>query len=98
MGAFSKSTETVNCENHKMAKVNLREINNALNEANQLEYELSLDEQCRELDEFEYQDDWRHELEPEYDKFDDLHYPDDHFGDSHWYDDPAFDDLFDGDF
>lgn len=81
-----------------MAKVDRNTIQNALNEANELEYELSFDEQCRELDEFECRDDWRSELEPKHEPLEDWYYQDDPFDNSHWYDDPFFDDLFDGDY
>lgn len=69
-----------------MAKVDRNTIQNALNEVNQLEYELSFDEQCRELDEWE-KDDWRAELElePEHDPLDDWYYQDDHYDNNHWF-------------
>lgn len=82
-----------------MAKLDRNTIQNALNEANELEYELSFDEQCRQLDEFEHPDDWRSELEPEHEPLDDWYFQDDHFDNSHW-PDPSYydDDLFDGDY
>jgi hypothetical protein len=90
--AFSKSTETQDCENHKMAKVDRNTIQNALDEFNTLEYELSFDEQCRELDEFE-KDDWQSELElPEYhDARDDWYDEGDYPYDNYPYDDPYYD-------
>lgn len=89
MGAFSKSTETQDCENHKMAKVDRNTIQNALDEFNTLENELSFDEQCRELEEFE-KDDWQSELElNEHDPREDW-YDDGDYGD-YPYDDPYYD-------
>lgn len=76
-----------------MAKVDRNTIDNALNEANQLEYELSCDKEFRELDKFE---DWRAELEPEHEPLDDWYYHDDYFDSHHW--DCSVDDYDHGDY
>lgn len=49
-----------------MAKVQLREINKALNEHNLIENDLSFDEQCRELDAYEENANWNEWLYPEH--------------------------------